>query len=229
MKIVSNEQLIRRNKRIGQYAMFGGLAVLAVGLVLSFRNEANLLVYSYVALLAGVILSQVGIYFANRWGRSPRPDELLAQGLKGLDDRYTLLNFIAPVSYLLLGPAGIWILIPYYQKGKITYDNGRWKQKGGNFYLKIFAQEGIGRPDLEITHQVNELTRELSKRLPEDQLPPIQSALVFMNEKAEIETDQAPTPTLKLSKLKEFIRKRAKENVLPPEVLQTIQDAFEKN
>jgi hypothetical protein len=229
MKIVSNEPLIRRNKRLGQYAMFGGLAVLAVGLVLSFQNNSSLLVYSYVSLLIGVVLSQVGIYFSNRWGRSPRPDALIAQGLKGLDDRYTLLNFSSPVSYLLLGPAGVWILIPYHQKGKITYENGRWRQKGGNFYMKIFAQEGIGRPDLEVTHQVNELTKGLSSALTEDQRPPINTALVFMNDKAEIEADQAPCPTLKLSKLKEFIRKKAKENAFPPEVVQTLQDAFERS
>src|SRR4030065_43049 len=75
--------------------------------------------------------------------------------------------------------AAIWVLIPRYQRGTITYEKGRWRQKGGNLYLKIFAQEGLGRPDLEIGGEVEAVTRYLKKLLPEREFPQIQAALIF--------------------------------------------------
>ena len=59
---------------------------------------------------------------------------------------------LPPTAHLLVGPVGVWVLMPRHQAGRITYDENknRWRQKGGNFYLKIFAQENLGRPDLEI-------------------------------------------------------------------------------
>lgn len=81
MKVITNDRLIKRNARIGQIATFGGLIVLIGGLVITYRNPAYASL-SWVALIAGFALSQVGLYFGNRWGRHPRPDELVDQGLK---------------------------------------------------------------------------------------------------------------------------------------------------
>ncbi|MCL4560107.1 MAG: NERD domain-containing protein [Chloroflexi bacterium] len=228
MKIVTNEKLIQRNRRIGQVATVASLLVLAGGLYLSFKPSAESVSISFAALLVGFLLSQVGIFFGNRWGRQPRPDQLLSASLKGLEEKYTLYNYTTPVSHLLLGPAGIWILLPYHQSGKITYDKGRWRQKGGNLYLKFFAQEGIGRPDLEVKSGVEDLKRYLEKSFPEVEFPPIQAALVFTNEKTDIEVENAPVPAISAKKVKEFIRKRSKELQTPAEKIQLLQQSFEK-
>jgi hypothetical protein len=225
MNIEINESLVRRNTRIAQIATFGGLAVLMGGMFLSFRmpNQFGL---SFAALMIGFALSQVGIYYTNRWGRRPRPYELLNQALKGLDGKYTLYHYITPASHLLVGPAGLWVLMPRYQRGTITYSNGRWHQKGGNAYLKIFAQEGLGRPDLEVSGEVENVRNFLLKRLPEEKVPPIQAALVFTNEKAVIQIDddaETAAATLNINKLKEFIRKTAKSKPISYEKIQEIQ------
>jgi len=177
----------------------------------------------------GFSLSQVGIYFGNRWARRPRPDERLNQALKGLDRSYTIYHYSSPVSHLLVGPAGVWVLLPRHQRGLITYERGRWRQKGGGlglFYLKLFAQEGLGRPDLDVQGEIEALQRHLQKALPEAELPPIQAALVFTNELAKIEADDAPIPTLPVRKLKEFIRKQAKERRLSAEKVGALQSAL---
>ncbi len=77
MYIISNDRLIRRNNRLGLIATFTGLAVLGIGMYISF-TKPKLISVSMLALLLGFILSQVGIYYSNRWGRSPRPDEVLS-------------------------------------------------------------------------------------------------------------------------------------------------------
>jgi hypothetical protein len=226
MKDFRNEKLIKRNKWLGQIATVSGLLVLAGGMFISFRYP-NYSAFAWVALLLGFALSQIGLYNGNRWGRSPRPDELIYQALKGLSDQYTLYHYLSPAAHLLVGPAGIWVLLPYHQIGKIVYEKGRWRQKGGGFmqrYLRVFAQEGLGRPDLEGPAEIQAVARYLKKSLPDKEIPEPRCALVFTNEKADLDVEGAPIPTLPIKKIKEIIRKSAKEKPLPPEMIQAIND-----
>ena len=213
MNIVINEKIVRRNTRIAQVTMFGGLIVLAGGMYISFRMPQQFGL-SLAALMVGFALSQIGIYFSNRWGRRPRPDELINQALKGLDSKYTIYHYPTPAPHLLIGPAGIWVLNPQHQKGTITFSKGRWRQKGGNIYLKIFAQEGLGRPDLEVVADIDKIQNYLQKLMPDEEtIPAIQAALVFTNERADVQVEndeEAPAVTITLNKLKDFIRKAAK-------------------
>ncbi|HSQ27393.1 MAG TPA: hypothetical protein VLM80_09740 [Anaerolineales bacterium] len=228
MNIVRNDKTIKRNSRIAQFTMLGGLVVLAAGMFISFRYPEQFGI-SLGALMVGFLLSQVGIYFSNRWGRRPRPDELIDQALKGLDNKYSLYHYSTPVSHLLVGPAGIWILLPYYQRGKITFQNGRWKQKGGNAYLKIFAQESLGRPEMEVAGEMDSLKAYFSKILPEDISPEINVAMIFTNAKAEIdipEGEMPPAETIPIVKLKELVRKTSKAKGLSLEKVKVIQDAI---
>jgi hypothetical protein len=228
MNIIRNEKLIKRNARIAQITVVGGLLVLAAGMFVSFRWKEEVML-SMGALLVGFLLSQVGIYFSNRWGRRPRPDELLDQSLKGMDNKYTLYHYITPASHLLLGPAGLWLLLPYHQRGKITYSKGRYRQIGGNLYLKIFAQESLGRPEMDVMSEKQRLQSFLLKKLPEDQIPELRAALVFTNPKAVIdipENAEPPAETVELGKLKELIRKQGKGKGISPEKLQLLTDCF---
>jgi hypothetical protein len=227
MEIISNESLIRRNARIGQIASIVGLLVLAAGMYISFARP-DMFNYSLLALLVGFALSQVGIYFGNRWGKRPRPDEHLNQALKGLDGRYTLYHYRTPASHLLVGPSGIWVLSPRSTRGTIIYNEAkqRFIQKGGNLYLKIFAQESLGRPEMEINGEVEGVTRFLKQRLPEMELPEIQAALLFTNENTVVEADNAPIPTMQIKKLKELIRKTAKGKTLSAETIGEITSAI---
>jgi hypothetical protein len=229
MLVLNNEKAIKRNARIGQVTTILSLAILAGGMYLSFQNTEQYFGYSITALLFGFLLSQVGIYFTNRWGRRPRPDEQIANALKGLDKSYTLYNYITPTAHVLIGPAGIWVLIPKHQRGTITYQNNRWRQKGGGLlmgYLKLFAQEGLGRPDLELASEVDALQRYLSKLLPDSESPPIGAALVFTHEDTTIQADDAPAPTLPVKKLKDFIRKIAKSKPISLDTIGQIQKAL---
>lgn len=226
MKIYTNERLIKRNSRLGQVASLLGLLVLVGGMYISFRYQ-NMVATAWVALLIGFALSQLGLYYGNRWGRRPRPDEHLSLALKSLDDRYSLFHYRTPVPHVLVGPSGVWVLMPFHQIGKITFEKGRWKQKGGNIfqrYLRLFAQEGIGRPDLDAPNTVQVIQRYLKKQLPDITIPEPQSVLVFTSEKVELETDEAPIPTVPLKKLKDVIRKSGKETIIDAVTLKSIQE-----
>ena len=225
MKIIKNEKLIKRNAKIGQYTSIGALAVLGVGMYISFTRP-ELFVWAVGALLVGFTLTQIGMYFGNRWGRSPRPDERLDAGLKGLHKDFNIYHWTTPVSHLLVGPAGIWVLLPYHQKGNVTYRKDRWKMGGGGFlqgYMRIFGQEGIGRPDLEAETEINSIHKALAKELEDDEIPEINAVLVFTTEGVEIDAEDTPIPALPVKKLKNFIRERAKEKPITDEALEKVK------
>jgi hypothetical protein len=154
------------------------------------------------------------MFFSNRWGRRPRPDEQLDAALKGLPGDTSLYHYMTPVPHLLVSPAGVWILQTYHQRGNVMYAKDRWRLTGGGFmqaYMSLFGQEGIGRPELDIANEVGSLKKYLAKLMDENEIPEIQAALVFTSDQAEINPDGAPSPALKPKQLKDFFRQKAKD------------------
>jgi hypothetical protein len=228
MKIIKNEKLIKRNGTIGQYLSLGALVVLGVGMYISFTRP-ELFTISLICLAVGFIMTQVGMYMGTRYGRSPRPDERLDAGLKGLHSDFHMLHYTAPVSHLLVGPSGVWVILPFQQGGQIFFDKKRWRVRGGGFfqaYMRVFGQEGIGRPDLEAEGEASSLKKFLVKNLGESNVPEIKPILVFTNEKVELEAGESPIPAMKLKQLKEFMRQGAKSRALTSEQVAQITNLF---
>jgi len=228
MKIIKNEILIKRNSKIGQYTSLGAWVVLGLGMYISF-TQPELFIWALAALLAGFTLTQIGMYFGNRWGRSPRPDEKLDAGLKGLPGDFVIYHWTTPVPHLLVGPAGIWVLIPYHQRGQVVFRNNRWKMSGGGFlqnYMRLFGQEGLGRPELEAEAEINSIKKYLAAEIDESEIPDINAALVFTTDGVDIEAEEASMPALTLKKLKEFMRNKAKEKPITAGALEKVKGAL---
>jgi hypothetical protein len=228
MKIIKNEKLIKRNSKIGQYTSLGALVVLGIGMYISF-SQPDLFIWALAALLAGFTLTQIGMYFGNRWGRSPRPDEKLDAGLKGLPGDFVMYHWTTPVAHLLVGPAGVWVLLPYHQRGQVTYRKNRWKMSGGGFlqnYMRLFGQEGLGRPDLEAEAEINTVKKTLAAEMDESEIPDIKAALVFTADGIEIDAQDSPMPALPLKRLKEFMRSKAKEKSISAPTLEKVKAAL---
>jgi len=233
MKIIKNEKLIKRNGNIGKWTTMAALMILGIGMYISFTNptDPRIFTYSMSSLVAGFILTQVSMYMGNRWGRSPRPDESLDAGLKGLPGDYSVYHFLTPASHLLVGPAGIWTLIPYRLRGEVIYAKKRWRvSKGGALqaYMSLFGQDGIGRPDLEAEGQIEAVKKLLAKSLEDNEIPEVQAALVFLNEQAEVQADGAPIPAMRLKQLKDFLRQKAKEKPISQVQLAAVKAALPK-
>jgi hypothetical protein len=154
---------------------------------------------------------------------------MITAALKGLDNKYTLFHFTTPVSHLLVGPAGVWVLNTRHQKGTITFSKGRWRQRGGGFlqaYLRAFAQEGLGRPDLEVPADIDTVQKFITTKMPDGKTIPVHAALVFLNPAADIQVSDEESPpavTLPISRLKEFMRKTAKTKPVSIETIALTQ------
>jgi len=221
--------MIKRNATIGKYTSIAALVILGAGLYITFKMPDKF-AYSMGCLLAGFIMSQVGIYFGNRWGRTPRPDQIINKNLKGMGREYTVYHFVTPASHLLVGPAGVWTLHPFYQGGKISYDGKRWRTKGGGFarsYLRIFGQENIGRPDLEAGAEQKSVTAHLTRLLPEGtQAITVQSALLFTDPKVELDVVNSSLPAMTPKDLKDFLKNKAKDSPIPPLLLDAVRKSL---
>ena len=228
MKIIKNEKLIKRNGQIGQWTSLAALIVLGGGMYLSF-TRTDLFVYSIAALLLGFTLTQVGMYMGNRYGRSPRPDEKLDAGLKGLQNEFVMYHYKAPASHLLVGPAGIWVLLPYHQRGQVTYKKNRWRMRGGGFlqgYMRIFGQESMGRPDIELDSEIKSVKKYLEKQMDGADVPEVNVMMVFTSDDITIDAEDAPVPAMKLKEIKDFFRKKVKEKPINQTQLAAVKAAL---
>ncbi|HSG41992.1 MAG TPA: hypothetical protein VLA72_02445 [Anaerolineales bacterium] len=228
MKTIKNEKLITRNGKIGQWTSLGALVVLGLGMYISF-TRTELFLYSLFALIIGFTLTQIGMYMGNRYGRSPRPDEKLDAGLKGLQNEFVIYHYMTPASHLLVGPAGIWVLLPFHQRGQVTYKKNRWKMSGGGFlqsYMRIFGQESIGRPEIELESDTHSIRKFLAKQMDEAEIPEINGILIFTSDDVEIDAEDATIPAMKLKEIKNFFRQKGKEKVLSAEQLKAIKAAL---
>jgi hypothetical protein len=132
---------------------------------------------------------------------------------------------MTPVSHLLVGPAGVTCLIPLHQAGSISYDSNknRWKQSGGNFFMKTFGGESLGRPENEAKYSVEDAIKFLSKN--EIDITPFvpEALLVFTNEKATIMAEESPVSAVQAAKLKDYLRKKGKEKPMSLEMIKELE------
>lgn len=230
MKKVINEKLIKRNKTIGNVTSIVGMVILGGGLVLSLNQDpdSTRTLFSFVALIVGFIIAQVSTYYVSRFSRSPRFDEIIAENLSKLNNQYTFYVYSSPVAMVLVGPSGIWVPIPILASGEIYYDK-KWKQRGGSFFLKIFGQENVGKPGLDVQTNEREIYSLLNNHFEKDEMPPVNCVLVSMHPKAIIgDVENAPNPIVEAEALRRLIRKndRKSEDDIPQDVVNKLNELF---
>jgi len=227
MKIFRNQTKIERNKKISQAVLFLSLAILLIGFVWSITNPDSMqITLSYFLIAVAYILVQISLYMANKWGRSPRPDEIIENSLKGLNDQFTLYNYVTPVPHLLVGPAGIWIIKPYHHSGEITYnpDKKQFEQHGGpNFLAKWFAQESLPNIIEDSKSQLKKLDKYLQEQKITENIK-LSVVNVFFSDKADVKVKNAPEITIHSNKLKDTIRQQAKSINIPADILVRIRE-----
>jgi hypothetical protein len=228
MNQVINEKLINRNKKIGNITSILGIAILIAGLILNFQPTTVNTILSFSALIVGFVVAQISTSYVNRFGRSPRMDEVFGENLSKLNNDYTYYVYSSPIPMLLVGSSGLWIPIPVSASGEIYFDK-KWKQRGGSFLFKFFGQENIGKPTIEAVNNEKVIREFISQHLDESEMPPINTVLVSMNPKAMIgDVENAPLPIVKPDGLRRHIRRvdRKAETEISPEILAKINAAL---
>jgi len=226
MRIIRNERRIRTSSFIGQYATLAGLLALLAGLVMSFVKP-DWLLPMLVSMTFGLGLSMVGGFFADRYVGPLAHHDALAGVLKGLDNRYALLQYVLPASHVLLKPGGCTVFVVKAQGGEVTWqDDGRWKHRQrAKFFRQFAGQEAVGAPDFEAERQVRKLERWLSSHLPGVEVP-VQAAIVFVNPNVTLDAAASPVPAFYGKKVKAWLRGPGKLKPLPAAVRRQLAEAL---
>ena len=194
------------------------------GFAASFRPD--LIWASFIAIVLGFILSQYANYSVRRWGRSPRPDQVIEASLKGFDDRYHYYAWSLPQPYVLLSPQGIHVFTVRDQSGKITADGSNWKAKlNWRRIVFAFAVEGLGNPSQEAADHASRLTDWIKTRLP-DFAGAAQPIILFTDPRVELEISQPPVPVLEPKNLKKWLRGTGKGDSLKAADLRALEELF---
>ncbi len=225
MKISINNDLIKRYKIISQVVLYISIGLIGLGILLTFtyRDSAQT-IFVYLILIPAYILMQINVVLMNKFGKSPRVDEIITNSLKGLDNKYSLYHYTTDISHLLVGPTGIWIIKPYHQAGTITFNEikKKYKQKGGgNVLTRFFTQDSLGDLQYDTKIALRSLEKYFNKN-GIDKYPSPNVVNVFYNKDAIIQAKNAPERTIKEGKLKDVIRQTAKKPILSDTNLEKI-------
>ncbi len=212
MRLIINEQKIKRNKKIASVFTIASLAILAAGLVFAFRP--TMLLWSYVALVVGFVMTQFSMYYSSRYSRSPRYDEIMNKALETIRGDYSFYVHTTTVPHLLLGPNKFYALHPVVTPGMISYENGKWKEKGRGIMMRIVGQEGLGNPEKELAGQIQGLQDYLNENgLSYTEQPQIEPLLVFLTDRTSFgELNDAPIQIVNIKELKRTIRRFDRED-----------------
>ncbi len=204
MKTYIDRKKIGTRAELSNLASIGGLVLLlaSVLLPLFLPKAAN---FSFVLMVAGLGIAMVGIFYANRWVRKPRPEERLDKALKGLADSYHLYHYPAfPPDHLLLTPNGVVILETIGLAGSFSYKDGKWREAMTiGRALRSIVEEHVGDPIKSALRTEQILRERLGKVV--DATIPIKPVVVFAHPAAELDIDQAPILVLPAEKLKKQV------------------------
>ena len=211
MRVIQSEKYIQSRGRLGRYLFFGGFGLLIAGLLISLGPQSlALFPVSVLCLILGLILSQTGGYYLRRFDRGELPHVALARALKGFDDRYTLVNYGTPAAHVLLAPDAVYVIVSKPQAGRISHQDGRWRNPTGLRRLFTWmSEEGLGNPTRDARAEADRLQRYLARRLPGTPIA-AQPIIVFLHPNAEVDAATSPTPAIHIKKLKDWLRSRPK-------------------
>lgn len=204
MKTYIDRKKVGTRAELSNTASIGGLVLLlaSVLLPLFLPKAANV---SFLLMVVGLGTAMVGIFYANRWVRKPRPEERLDKALKGLADSYHLYHYPPfPPDHLLLTPNGVVILETISLAGSFSYKDGKWREAMTiGRALRSIVEEHVGDPIRSALRTEQTLRARLGNVVTE--AVPIKPVVVFIHPAVELEIEKAPILVLPAEKLKKQV------------------------
>jgi hypothetical protein len=225
MRIVTNEQMVGRNRKMATYLFFFSLAVLILGFffangsLLGFVSFENLdpgvyLIAMPLTLIVGFATTMFSVRLTNLWVRVPRPEDAIQDGLKGISNKSALYNYFhLPARHVLVTPQGIFPIVTRFQDGRITVKGKRVRVRRGpvSSLLSIFRMDSIGNPIGEANAAADYLQYLIEDY---DSDIPIYPVIVFHDPRVKLEiVEESPIPVVHASSksdpsLRDFVRSK---------------------
>jgi hypothetical protein len=225
MKVYIDHNKIRKRAELSNLGSIGGLILLLASVLLPlFLPKAASI--SFVLMVAGLGIAMVGIYYANRWVRKPRPEERLDNSLKGLADSYHLYHYPAlPTDHMLLTPNGVVLIETISLAGSFSYKGGRWREAMTiGRALRSIVEEHVGDPIRTALRSEQVLQEQLAKVV--ERMIPIKALVVFVHPNAELDIEKPSIPVVMAERLKKQVGMDAPR--LEQEIYERVDEYLQK-
>ncbi|HVO41752.1 MAG TPA: hypothetical protein VMT34_03970 [Aggregatilineales bacterium] len=239
MRVVINERRLKRSRQNAQILFFVSLAILLGGLVLSSgfvpTQSGLLLMAPLIIMPIGLVTTLISIRLTNDYVRPPHAEDVLRDGLKGIDKRSILYSYILPANHVLVAPQGVYTLTTRFQETRFKVEGEKWtnyKARGplGPLFLYL-KQEYLGKPFVQADAEAVETQKIIDSALGEKSGVEVQAAVVFINDKATLEIVDPAMPVVyanskKKPSLKALLREEKKDRpaVLNPAQIEVIHE-----
>jgi hypothetical protein len=222
MKSFADRELLARRARISSIASMGGMLILLAGVAIPMwaPEYSN---YSMYMIIGGFAISNIGIFFANRWVKKPRPEDVLDEALKKLNNQNACYHYLLPQEHVLLTPSGVVVMETCTLDGKFTYRNGKWRQQFTvSRALRFFVEETLGDPIAQALADAKTIQALLAKHISE--AVPVDGMVVFTSPRAEYEAKDPPIPVVQPDKLSKRLPQHPKLLVEVVEQVRAVLD-----
>jgi hypothetical protein len=185
MRIRTNVRVIKRNRQIAQYAFFISMGIWLASLAVTFlpaftdrdpQELGWLELASTIVLPFALGLALFAVYMTNLWIREPRPEQVIRDGLKGMNKSSLLYHYHhSPAKHVLIAPQGVFVIVVRWQRGNIVVHNGRWTYRRSllSNIPAIFRLDSLGRPFTEAERAADYLQGLLEPIAPDIEVQPL--------------------------------------------------------
>jgi hypothetical protein len=232
--VVTNEALAARRRRQAALCSLGGFVVLVAGLVVNLLGargggaDRSYVLYAYLALIAGSILSWVGMALSDRWALPPRPEQALEGALKGAGKGFRLYNWALPADHVLATPWGLVVAMVFNHDGPVVVHGRHWRDMRP-IWRRAFS---LGRRPVRDPSRLLALeTRALSDALlTHDEglgQVPIEGIAVFTRPGMALSVTEPNLPAVRADELREWLRAEGKRTAQSPTDRRRLERALE--
>jgi hypothetical protein len=207
-----NQEFLAKRAKWAKWGTWVGFGSLGIGLMVMNRS----ILISYAFMLVGLLGASLGAFFANRYVREPRPDQVFEEELESLDKRYTLYNYYLGVNHVVASHHGMIILEPRAQRGEVIYENERWRHKAGlRKVMQFFGEPSLGKPDRDLIEDINWMKEWIDEVVPEEDIP-VNGIIVFTDPQAELHVEDPPVPVVAVDDLVKRLKAGFEDQPLLP-------------
>ncbi len=209
MRVETNKRLIKRKTTTANYLFFITFGILVVGFfgtnyLLSSAQTNNIIAVlaAPVLLVLSLSLTFFSIRMTNTWTLKPRPEEALADGLKGLSNKSVLYHYHhSPAQHVLICPQGVFAITTRWQGGRHSVTGTEagdvWRTQR-NFIgqlLSLFRLDGLGNPSKDAEKAAAHAQKLFMNNTTEADVD-VQPIIVFINPKAILELNDPHIPVV---------------------------------
>jgi hypothetical protein len=220
MRVVINQALIDRYRRISHILFFVSLAGMGIGFFYTWTSNPNSQGNQLSCLILPILLlmTLTSVRMANTWIREPHPVEMLSDSLKGFGKKYAIFHHILPASHVLIAPEGVFTLTTVWQDRPYSVTGKKWHGEEGLF-RKIngyMRQDLLGNPFQNALLDAQQMQKLVDKIAPDSGVE-VQPLVVFISPKGEFTAEDPLYPVLyadpkRKPSLRTFLRDVKAEN-----------------